>query len=270
MVSYFYYTWGKLVSITRSLASTLGVKNPYRYRGYRYDTETGYYYLQSRYYNPTWGRFINADDAHILGLAHGQIHGANLFSYVGNNPVMYEDPSGYIAASTVSGIVGAILTALFDMVGQYFSYWISNNGSFKGFKLNGWSVGLSAVAGFTAGVLMTSTFKQIAQAVGGGIIAGFTNIVNQIINKKSFDLGSLLVDVTVGMLIGAICGPGIGTNFFQKGLFTKGWFVYKGCKYTTSNLQMVRPVFVEFAKALKKYAGGLIADYIVKSVKERI
>ncbi|WP_242865320.1 RHS repeat-associated core domain-containing protein [Clostridium sp. ATCC 25772] len=40
---------------------SLGEKNPYRYRGYRYDTETGYYYLQSRYYNPEWGRFLNVD-----------------------------------------------------------------------------------------------------------------------------------------------------------------------------------------------------------------
>jgi prepilin-type N-terminal cleavage/methylation domain-containing protein len=51
VVSYVYDTWGKLVSITGSLASTIGALNPYRYRGYRYDTETGLYYLNSRYYN---------------------------------------------------------------------------------------------------------------------------------------------------------------------------------------------------------------------------
>jgi RHS repeat-associated core domain len=75
VVSYTYDSWGKpspevkdesgnilpTSGITGSLASTVGVKNPYRYRGYRYDTETQLYYLNSRYYNPEWGRFINAD-----------------------------------------------------------------------------------------------------------------------------------------------------------------------------------------------------------------
>ena len=54
VVSYTYDSWGKLISTTGSLASTVGVSNPYRYRGYRYDTETGLYYLNSRYYNPEW------------------------------------------------------------------------------------------------------------------------------------------------------------------------------------------------------------------------
>ncbi len=52
VVSYVYDTWGKQVSISGSLAGSIGELNPYRYRGYRYDTETGLYYLQSRYYNP--------------------------------------------------------------------------------------------------------------------------------------------------------------------------------------------------------------------------
>jgi YD repeat-containing protein len=55
VVEYAYDAWGKLMSTTGSMASTLGVDNPYRYRGYRFDTETGLYYLQSRYYNPQWG-----------------------------------------------------------------------------------------------------------------------------------------------------------------------------------------------------------------------
>jgi RHS repeat-associated protein len=61
VVAYTYDTWGKLISTTGTLASTVGAKNPYRYRGYRYDGETGLYYLNARYYNAEWGRFINAD-----------------------------------------------------------------------------------------------------------------------------------------------------------------------------------------------------------------
>ena len=68
----------------------VGNQNPFRYRGYYYDTETGFYYLQSRYYDPETGRFINGD-----GYAStGQRLGENMFAYCGNNPVMYADPGG--------------------------------------------------------------------------------------------------------------------------------------------------------------------------------
>ena len=62
-------------------------------RGYRYDTETGLYYLQSRYYSPDWGRFINADDTDILTQQH-ELLGKNLFAYCRNNPINLEDSSG--------------------------------------------------------------------------------------------------------------------------------------------------------------------------------
>ncbi len=64
--SYTYNAWGKLLSTTGSLASTIGVRNPFRYRGYYYDTETGLYYVGSRYYDPEIRRFISADDVSVL------------------------------------------------------------------------------------------------------------------------------------------------------------------------------------------------------------
>ena len=67
--------------------------NPFRYRGYYFDTESNFYYLQSRYYDPVVGRFINADDAQILGLGHNAI-GYNLFCYCINCPTSYIDVSG--------------------------------------------------------------------------------------------------------------------------------------------------------------------------------
>ncbi|WP_346876521.1 RHS repeat-associated core domain-containing protein [Clostridium sp. UBA5712] len=70
----------------------LGEKNPYRYRGYRYDTETGYYYLQLRYYNPEWGRFLNAD---TIGGNVGALLSHNIFAYCNNNPVISKDPNGF-------------------------------------------------------------------------------------------------------------------------------------------------------------------------------
>ena len=72
------------------MASTLGQDNPFRYRGYYYDTETGFYYLNARYYNPEWGRFISADPV----LDASSAVGCNLFAYCGNDPVNRSDHSG--------------------------------------------------------------------------------------------------------------------------------------------------------------------------------
>ena len=91
VVEYAYDAWGKLVSTVGSMAETLGADNPFRYRGYYYDTETGLYYLNQRFYNPEWGRFINADS---YGGSIGGLLGHNVFAYCGNNPVMMSDPSG--------------------------------------------------------------------------------------------------------------------------------------------------------------------------------
>lgn len=90
VVEYKYDAWGKLLSTTGTLADTLGKRNPFRYRGYVYDEETGLYYLRSRYYNPEWERFVNADTAIIadIFLCHS-------FSYCSNNPITRYDDSGY-------------------------------------------------------------------------------------------------------------------------------------------------------------------------------
>ena len=78
-----------------TMAATLGAANPLRYRGYVYDTETGFYYLSSRYYNPTWGRFINADTADVLGASPDKANwDKNLFAYCDNNPISRKDDGG--------------------------------------------------------------------------------------------------------------------------------------------------------------------------------
>ncbi len=98
VVSYSYDSWGNVLSITGSLSSTIGTINPIRYRGYYYDAQTNYYYLQSRYYNPEWCRFINADDAIFIGIS-GNVVGVNAFAYCENNSINNIDSSGYWVAT---------------------------------------------------------------------------------------------------------------------------------------------------------------------------
>ena len=94
--SYKYDAWGNFTTVYTSGNTTLerrilGTLNPFHYRGYYYDTGTGFYYLQSRYYNPDWGRFINADVAVSTGQG---LLGNNMFSYCLNNPTNGCDPCG--------------------------------------------------------------------------------------------------------------------------------------------------------------------------------
>ena len=79
---------GKVVAVTGELADTVGVQNPFRYKGYYYDNETGMYYLKSRYYDAEIKRFICAD----VGITSiiKDTKGNNLFCYCFNNPLKYE------------------------------------------------------------------------------------------------------------------------------------------------------------------------------------
>ena len=78
-------------------ASPLGGLNPFHYRGYYYDTESGLYYLNSRYYDPEIGRFLNADDSDILQIDQEQLAQYNLFAYCLNNPTNMIDSDGEFA-----------------------------------------------------------------------------------------------------------------------------------------------------------------------------
>ena len=100
VVEYMYDAWGAPISKTGSLASTLGSLNPFRYRGYVYDEETGLYYLRTRYYNPLWKRFLNADQCMT-----GGILSTNLFAYCKNIPAMGKDSNGNLG---VFGFISAI------------------------------------------------------------------------------------------------------------------------------------------------------------------
>ncbi len=112
MASYDYDPYGKVISATGTLANV----NPLQYRGYYYDTETGFYYLQSRYYDPEIGRWINADIPETLTADFENFTQYNLFSYGFNNPVNMSDETGtwpswakkVVAAVAVVAVVAAV------------------------------------------------------------------------------------------------------------------------------------------------------------------
>ena len=95
VVEYKYDVWGKPLSTAGSLADTLGVRNPFRYRGYVFDEESGRYWLKSRFYAHDLLRFINADT--LLGVNH-QLFSHNVYGYAANRPVVCGDKTGCLTA----------------------------------------------------------------------------------------------------------------------------------------------------------------------------
>ena len=95
LVSYTYDAWGNFSTSSSfsNLNGNIAKGLPFRYRSYYFDTESGFYYLNSRYYDPYTGRFINADAISYLG-ANGDLESFNLFTYCSNNPTNYRDDSG--------------------------------------------------------------------------------------------------------------------------------------------------------------------------------
>ena len=91
VIEYKYDAWGKPISITGTLKTTLGELNPFRYRGYMYDAEMEFYYLRNRYYYIDYVRFLNSDieiGVTVFLFAH------NLWAFCRNDPIAYVDPDG--------------------------------------------------------------------------------------------------------------------------------------------------------------------------------
>ena len=187
-MEYTYDAWGKLLSTTGSMASTVGKVNPFLYRGYYYDSETGLYYLNSRYYDPQTERFLNAD-----GEISADLQGANLFSYCGNNPVSRIDSDGnswWQVALKVVAIVAvvAVVTAAVVL-----------------------TAGAAAVA---LGASATVISGVMTGAAIGGVTAGVVSVgVQMARNKgdiKKVSPKKVAKDTFTGSVTGAVSGGASG------------------------------------------------------------
>ena len=172
VAEYKYDAWGNHriytsggIDITENMSynSSVAKLNPFRYRGYYYDAETGLYYLNSRYYDPSIGRFINADD--ISYIQPEQINGLNLFAYCYNNPIAYADESGESIFLTllIAGFIGASVSGLFNVASQLIS---QQSWDWKSF-------GLSLLGGFVSGVISALPVGQFAQLGAFGKVLSY-------------------------------------------------------------------------------------------------
>ena len=158
---YTYDAWG--TCYTTLDTNGVGSLNPFRYRGYYFVSRIGLYYLTTRFYDYTTGRFINADVPSICfddGLTLPE--GCNLYSYCRNNPISYVDPTGHFAIST---LVVIIMTTVGVIVGGVYAYDKAYNDGARDWELFGWTL-LGAVIGGFIGFGIGRFLGSIASNLG--------------------------------------------------------------------------------------------------------
>ena len=174
---YVYDAWGNcaILQDTNGIATL----NPFRYRGYYFDQETGLYYLQSRYYDPEVGRFISSDSIEYLDPE--TINGLNLYAYCGNNPVMRIDENGN---AWWHWLIGAIIIIGLGVA--------------------------TALTGGAAGVILGSAFYgAVTGAVSSAVIGGVIGGISSAISGDGF-LGGFIEGASTGFMFGALIGGAIG------------------------------------------------------------
>lgn len=248
---YHYDAYGNHVVVNHT-EEKIGDINPFRYRGYYFDSETGWYYLNTRYYSSAMGRFISPDELSILDETKSQINGLNLYMYCGDNPVMNVDPSGRdwwadLWKGITSFVIGAVIvtavalvsvatagTAVPVLVGAGIGFLTSGAISFVSEGMQcGWDM-----SKFNYGnVLSSASFGMVGGAFGGaglsavqlaGVNAGL-NFVETFIDGvvSGNDLMKTLFASTVGGVIGGITGfMGGNGALFERSAVVKSGFTY--------------------------------------------
>ena len=205
VVSYTYDAWGAPLSVTGTAADTIGQINPFRYRGYYYDTETGFYYVSNRYYDPQTYRFINSDTTNILTAAPTALTDKNLFAYCDNNPIMRSDNGGDFWHIVVGAAVGAVVSGAITMVSNHIAGKPLTSG-----------LGTSMLFGALGGALSASGLPVGYIIAGSGVLSAAETAIN--IGKENGwkytkqDVAEIAFDGAVGAAFGAIGGKGNSTK----------------------------------------------------------
>ena len=254
VVEYIYDAWGKLISTTGILATTLGADNPFRYRGYYYDTETGLYYLTTRCYDPEVCRFISAD----VYMSTGQgVLGGNMWAYCLNNPVAMVDSNGEfaLAGALLAGIASIVVGGLFGGLGA-----LASGDSFAAGFVSGSITAILTVAAITAVIASAGTAGVaaatiVAAGAAGGVVGSAAGYGAECaITGKEFEAGEAIKRALISGTTGALSGG------FSAIVSSAG----------SGLVNVVTDVAGSYIAALHTEAIGLAASLTISAVEKKI
>ena len=202
--TYTYDAWGKCTTVSDTSGCNIAEMNPFRYRGYYYDTETDLYYLQSRYYNPEVGRFINADEAEVI-IDDRNIISTNLLVYCRNNPVNERDHNGNLLLDLIGKFA---LYAVFGIIAQFASDLIEFLYR-KLIKKENPSFPISSIGDFIGsavswGMCAFDLFNKKVWSFLAPFLPVFIKYATYIITGASISWYALLVDLLAAFVAGII------------------------------------------------------------------
>ena len=235
---YSYDAWGKCTIKTN--VNGIAKINPFRYRGYYLDDETGLYYLNSRYYDPEIGRFISPDSIEYLSTE--TINGLNIYAYCRNNPIMNVDPSGHLILSL---ILAAVIGASFAALGSIFSQLLTTG------TVNWAQVGISALFGAVGGLL---SFTGVGGIVGQFLIQGALGV------GELYSIAALNDNVdSVGI------EEVVATFLFAGGMGTIG---AKGAAKEFKRIGQIEASFIKyFIRDINRYAKPMLSTFMKRGSK---
>lgn len=236
IVKYEYSVWGELIEEKEIENKKIVEDNPYKYKSYYYDKESGLYYLKSRYYSASLHRFISLDQTEYMEI--GSITGLNLYVYCGNDPVNMADPEGCAPKwLQIVGWVGFAIGATLCIASTIILFSGLSTATFIGAVVIGAAKGSLIGAGIGFGV--------------GAVVGGVGAVLNgEEFGSKEFWSDFLyggMAGFGVGAIVGAVYGGFYGAN---------GWYNAKALEFTNSGSSEVflgkDPTYYEIAQ---KYGG---------------
>ena len=270
--TYNYDAWGNCtvtdLNYFLEIHSFIVQANPFRYRGYYYDTDTGLYYLQSRYYNPEWGRFISFDNVGVLSTTPEGLTDKNLYAYCDNNPIIRVDNGGEIWNILIGAGIGALVGATVSFANQLKE--ANNIDCLKTGEF--WAhVGIAAGVGAISGGLAASGAGLAAQVLvnaGLGAVSAWADTAVE--DKGNTSKGTYALKIAEGATMGAMAGflGGKGTaskhvrNSFYRVLKNGNWSYY----FSQINEQAIR----DGLKAIPGILRATIPTVTKSFIKSRI
>ena len=263
LISYTYDAWGNCTTTYyNGGASTTAIYNPFRYRGYYLDTETGLYYLQSRYYDPVIGRFVNPDDITLLG-ANGDFASLNLYAYCGNNPVARADDGGeawHVIAGILLGAAGKAL----DMYHNGELDW-SDWRTYARIGVSAISGGISAAVGPLVGTIISGISNGVDSALSG-------NDFNQIMQDTASGIISAGIISGIGEVAKLIPGSIVAKKFLNNASKTQLKQFANSLGYVGRNYKQVTAwtgkimfdAACNFSDNIPSEAFGMLATWVIE------